>query len=336
MLRALLAAFLVFLSAPSAWAEFQRIVANELQAPAQQIVVTLKDGTKIVFLKGFPVDAEIDPGSKALFGAFQLQDAALLSNHQRLIEIADILFGGIVITAADTQGYKHAAVGFLRSQSMKDGTVVETYEDFHYKRGDDAVWLRQAGKEPWKVAQDPNEWKAPTPEIVDLGEYGKAEMVFFGEIVAPPGRRALGVELYTPTPAKSGRKVEEIRAYWQSLDQDKLKADGFDIVVIQNFEERARGKFHVRQMAFVVLAKFPNGQWPKLPDGPLTPEGKPAITAEAISKSTFEIATAALGVAAPASLAAPLPNTATSRGNGLASQALGPTLSAARYKRARR
>jgi hypothetical protein len=335
MLRALLAALLLAVSASSASAEFQRTGTNELQGQ-QQVIVTLKDGTKVVFLKGFAVDAEDDPGSKALFAAFQLQDATLLSNHARMLEIADVLFGGVAMVPADTQGYKRAVVGFLRSQSMKDGTVVESYEDFHYKRGDDAVWLRQAGKESWKVAQDPNEWKAPTPEIVDLGEYGKAEVVFFAEIMKPPGRKkALGVELYTPTPAKTGRKIEELRAYWQSLDHDKLKADGFDIVMIQNYEERARGKFQVRQMAVLILAAFPNGDWPKLPDGPLTPEGKPVITAEALSKSTFEIAAAALGAAAPTSLAAPSPKTSADRGAGLATQAIGPALSAARYEHER-
>jgi hypothetical protein len=333
MLRVLLAALLLAMLASSVSAEPPRTGASELQGQPQQAIVTLKDGTKIIFLKGFTVDAQGAPGSKALFGAFQLQDEALLSNHARLIEIADLLFGGIVIVGAEQQGYKHAALGFLRSQSAAAGATVELYEDFHYKRGDNAVWLRQAGSEPWKVAQDPNEWKAPTPEIVDLGEYGKAEQVFFGEIMGPPGRKkALGVELYTPTPARTGRKIEELRAYWNSLDHDKLKADGFDTVMIQNYEERGRGKFHLRQMAFLVMAMFPNGEWPKLPDGPLTPEGTPVITAEA-SKSTFEIIAAKLGTSAPATLAAPSPKPAAHHGAGLATQALGPALPSARYKR---
>jgi hypothetical protein len=335
MLRVLLAALLLAMLAPSASAAPPRTGVSELQAQPQQTVLILKDGTRVIFLKGFPIDAEGTAGSKALFGAFQLQDETLLSNHARLIEIADILFGGIVVIAAEAQGYKHAGLGFLRSQSMKDGTIVESYEDFHYKRGDNAVWLRQAGKEPWKVAQDPNDWKAPTPEIVDLGEYGKAEQVFFGEIMAPPGRKkALGVELYTPTPARTGRKIEELRAYWNSLDHDKLKADGFDTVMIQNYEERSRGKFHVRQMAFLIMVMFPNGEWPKLPEGPLTPEGTPVITAEA-TKSTFEIIAAKLGASAPTTLAASKPQPTSHHGTGLAAQAVGPALSAARYKHER-
>lgn len=334
MLRTLLTVFLLAVSASSASADFQRTGAIELQGQPQQTIITLKDGTRVAFLKGFAIDAEGEPGAKALFGAFQLQDPSLLSNHARLIEIADILFGGIVIVASETQGYKHAVVGFLRSQVATEGMIVESYEDFQYKRGADKVWLRQAGKEPWKVAQDPNEWKAPTPEIVDLGEYGKAEMTYFGEIAGPPGRKkALGVELYTPTPARTGRKIEELRAYWQTLDHDKLKADGFDTVLIQNYEERARGKFYLRQMAFLVMMMYPNGEWPKLPDGPLTPEGKPVITAEAISKSTFEIVAAQLGTAVPSLLAAPSPNATADRGTGLASQAVGPALPFARYKR---
>jgi len=333
MLRVLLTALLLTLSASAALAASG---PAELQGQPQQPVITLKDGTKVIFLKGFAVDAEGEPGAKALFGAFQLQDETLLSNHARMIEIADILFGGIVILGAEMQGYKHAALGFLRAQSMKDGTIVESYEDFHYKRGADAVWLRQAGKEPWKVAQDPNEWKAPVPEIVDLGEYGKAEMVYFGEIMAPLGRKkALGVELYTPTPARTGRKIEELRAYWNTLDHDKLKADGFDTVIIQNYEERSRGKFHLRQMAFLLMAAFPNGDWPKLPEGPLTPEGRPVITAEAISQSTFEIAAAKLGASVPSLLAAPLPKTSSNHSAGLGSQAVGPALPSARYKRTR-
>lgn len=333
MLRALLAVLLLVLTASSVSAGFRRTGASELQAQPQQVIVTLRDGTKITFLKGLTVDAENDPGSKVLFAAFQLPDEALLSNHARLIEIADLLFGGIVLVAADDKGFKQAAVGFLRSQSMKDATVAQSYEDFHYKRGENAVWLRQAGKERWKVAQDPNDWKAPTPEIVDLGEYGKAEVPFFGEIMTPPGRKkALGIEVYTPTPAKTGRKVEELRALWQSLDHDKLKADGFDTVLMQNYEERARGKFHVRQMAYLALVASPSGEWPKLPEGPLTPEGKPVITAEAVTKTTFEMAAAALGASAPVLLTAPAPTT-TSRSNGLAAQARGPGLSAVGYKR---
>jgi hypothetical protein len=331
MLRALLTTLLLVVTASSAFAEAGPAA---LQGQPQQAVLILKDGTRITFLKGFPIDAEGAPGSKALFGAFQLQDETLLSNQARLIEIADILFGGIVIIAAEAQGYKHASVGLLRSQSMKDGTIVESYEDFHYKRGDNAVWLRQAGKAPWKVAQDPNDWKAPTPEIVDLGEYGKVEQVFFGEIMAPPGRKkALGVELYTPTSARTGRKIEELRAYWNSLDHDKLKADGFDTVMIQNYEERARGKFHVRQMAFLIMAMFPNGEWPKLPDGPLTPEGTPVITADAAPKSTFEIIAAKLGASAPTTLAAPKPQPTAHHGTGLAPQAIGPAVPSARYRR---
>ena len=334
VLRAVLVFVLLMVSASLTQAEPDRAGGTALQGQAPQVIVTLKDGTRIAFLKGFAVDAEGEPQAKALYAAFELKDASLLGNHVRLIEIADLLFGGVVMVPADTQGYKEAVVGFLRSQSVKDGTVTESYEDFRYRRGADGVWLRQAGKASWKVAQDPADWKPPTAEIVDLGEYGKVEVPFFGEIMAPPGRKkALGVELYSPTPAKTERKIDELRAYWASLDQEKLTADGFDAVMIQHYEERARGKFHVRQMAFLVLMTLPNGQWPKLPDGPLLPGGKAVITADATARTTFDMAAGALGAAVPASLEVSPQEPVADRGAGLAAQAVGPALSGARYKR---
>lgn len=296
-------------------------------------VITLKDGTRIQFLKGIEADVG---GAKALLAAFKLENQALLADHARLIEIADTLFGGVVMVPAEVRAYKRAVVGFLISQSAAGDTVAEEYEDFHYKRGDDAVWLRQAGTEAWKKAQDPNDWKAPVPEIVDLGEYGKVEVPYFGEIMPPPGRKkALGVELYTPTRAKTGRKVEEIRAFWDYLDHDKLKADGFDAVLIQNYEERARGKFHVRQMAYAALLLMPDGNWPPLPQGPLGPDGKPLVTAENAADSAFAAAMAALGGSTPVAQPRAVEASTTS-GTGLAVQALGQPSWASAHKRGAR
>lgn len=268
--------------------------ALPVQQTQQQPIITLKDGTRLRFLRGMEANPDGKPEEREIVGVFQFDDATRFDDHAKMLAVADDLFGGIVLVAAEMRGYKRAAVGLLPALAAPGAG--EKTEQIHYARRNDTVWLRQAGPESWKTAQNPNEWTAPKPEIVDLGEYGKVEVPFAGEIAAPTGRRkALGVEMYTRTPARTGRKIEEIRAMWQWLDPAKVKAQGYDTVVIQNYDERARGKFHARQMAFVALVMLANGEWPKLPEGPLGPDGKPLVTAENVGRSTFDLAIAALG-----------------------------------------
>lgn len=333
MLRVLAALALVIAGAVALPALAQ---AQQAQQAQSQAVITLKDGTRLRFVRGMELNSD-KPEAHELMGVFQFEDASFLNDHAKLIAVSDQLFGGIVMVAAEARGFKRAAVGFLISSQSAGGTTAELVEDFHYARGDDPIWLRQAGPEPWKTAQDPNDWTPPVPEIVDLGDYGKVEVVFAGEIGAPPGRkRAFGVEMYTPTAVRTGRKIEEMRAMWEWLDPDKLKGEGYDIAVIQNFEERARAKFHVRQGAFLVIATFPNGEWPTLPQGPLGPDGKPAVTAENIARSAFDLAIAALGGTTNTALPAPAAGGGIRVGTEPSSGATGSPVPLSRFKRASR
>jgi hypothetical protein len=245
------------------------------------VVITLKDGVKIRFVSGRTVTPEGGGAeTRALVVTFDLLDKSLLADHAKLIEIADQLFGGIVLVPADTQGLTKAVVGFLISETKSGEQTIQEIEDFHYARGSDAVWLRQAGPEPWKTAQDPKDWTPPTIEIVDLGEYGKADIAFFGEALNVPGLiKALGIEMRTDTPVEVGRKWEEIRALWHQIDREKLKAEGYNFALIQNFAEAARGKFHVRKFAYYRIPRPANGDWAPLPEGPLGPLGQPAVVA---------------------------------------------------------
>jgi hypothetical protein len=251
------------------------------QAQNVDVFVVLKDGTRVRFLRAFEHRRDGGgPDDRALAAVFELEDKAILSNHAKLIEVADFLFGGVLLAPADTKGFTRAWVGFLISKTIVGDNVVEELEDFHYARGEDAVWLRQAGPEPWKTAQDPKAWTPPTIEIVDLGEYGAAEVSFMGQIAEVPGLvKAFGVEMRTDTPLESGRKWEEIRALWNQLDREKLRTDGFTVALLLNFTERARGKFHVRKFAFMQIQRGPDGEWPTLPDGPLGPGGQPVVVA---------------------------------------------------------
>lgn len=138
--------------------------------------------------------------------------------------------------------------------------------------------------------------------------------------------------MYSRTAARTGRKIEEIRAMWQWLDPAKVKAKGYDTVIIQNYDERARGKFHARQMAFVALVMLPNGEWPKLPDGPLGPDGKPLVTAENVGRSTFDLAIAALGGSATVAGSTAEPG-GISAGVGQGSRPLAPALPIEPFRR---
>jgi hypothetical protein len=302
-------------------------------------IITLKDGTKLRFVGARAMTPEGGgPESRQLLATFAFEDSAVLSNHARLIEVADILFGGVVITVADTQGYKKAIVGFLVSETKSGDQTVQLVEDFHYARGEDAVWLRQAGPEAWKTAQDPNAWTPPVVEVVDIGDYGKADVTFFGEIAAPPGIKALGIEMRTDTAVDMGRKFEEIRALWGSLDRDKIKADGFNFVMILSFTEKQRGKFHVRKFAFMRIPRMPDGTWAPLPDGPLGPTGQPAVVASLPPMPMPE--SDAMGVAMTAMLKATVPSSpsgpsveaAVASGEGLRLRAAGRGVRLKTYK----
>jgi hypothetical protein len=237
------------------------VAADEAQRPW----LTLSGGVKVRFVTAVERSPESGAsGSRELFVIFEFEDRTVLKDHAKLIDVADQLFGSVVVVPAETKGFKLAAVNFLTSDGS-DG--VQAVEDFHYARRDDAVWLRQAGTEDWKVAQDPA-FTPPASETVDLGDAGVAEVSFIAEIDAPKGStRAIGIEMRTDTPiASQAKKYQEVRALWNRLDIQKMKADGFDYADVRSYADRLRGRFQVRKYARLQI-KRPSGQdWPTLPE----------------------------------------------------------------------
>jgi len=257
-------------------ARWQAVAAEDGQRPWIQ----LQDGVQARFLTALDFTPAGGPAeTRELMVNFELKDPAALSDHAKLISAADQLFWRVVMTPADTQGFKRAAVNFLISQTGSGDTTVQALEDFHYARREDAVWLRQAGAEDWKTAQDAT-YTPPEPETLDLGSVGTVEVDFFGEMFAPAGStKALGVEMRTSTPTSNvTRKYAEIKALWNYLDTQKLKNEGFDYAEIQNFSDRKRGKFQVREYVYLKIARPAGGDWPQLPDAPAGADGKPVLT----------------------------------------------------------
>jgi hypothetical protein len=195
---------------------------------------------------------------------FELNDPSVISNHAKAIDIADQLFGRIVMAPAEEGGFKRAAVHLLASA----GGSTPRFEDFHYARRDDSVWLRQAGREPWKTAQNPADWAPPQSQAITL-PMGDVYVDFIGSIFPPPGRsKSLGIEMRSDVPVSNApAKYMEIKQLWeQGLDIAAISAAGFDHVRFENYGEPRRGKFQVRKMAFVNISRLADGNWPALPD----------------------------------------------------------------------
>jgi hypothetical protein len=227
--------------------------------------IPLQDGIKARLLTAAE---STDPSKPRELGAsFVLSDPKIVADHAKVIDVADQLFGRVVLAPADTKGFKRAAVNILISETKAGDTTDQEFEDFHYARGGNAVWLREAGKESWKTAQDPAAWTPPQSETVQLPQ-GTVYVDFAGEVFAPAGAtKALGIEMRSNTPATNiPGKYAEIKALWERLDHAKLKDNGFDFVGIENYGEARRGRFHVRQRLWVELRRQDDGSWPVLPE----------------------------------------------------------------------
>jgi hypothetical protein len=218
-------------------------------------------------------------GRRDLLAVFEFEDRSVLKDHAKLITISDLLFGNLVLAPAEKRSFEFATIGLVKSETAKGDATALSLEDFRYARRDDAVWLRQAGSEAWKVAQDPA-FTPPAFETVDLGSAGKVEVSFVGEIEPPKGlSRAFAIEMRSDTPIEEHeRKYQEVRAFWGQLKLEKLKADGFDFADIHHFTERARGVFHLRRAAHLKIKRPAGEDWPTLPAKmPVPGESSPVI-----------------------------------------------------------
>ncbi len=239
--------------------------------------IQLRDGVEARFLTA--LESSDSSKAKALIVNFVLKDPKIVADHGKVIGVADQLFGRVVLVAAEEKNYVRAVVSLLKSEKKVGPETVQAFEDFTYARAKDGVWLRQAGPEPWKIAQDPN-WTQPKPETVQIST-GTVYVDFVGEVFPPAGAtKALGVEMRSAKPVTNiPAKYNEIKEIWARLDQAKLAQAGFDFVHIENYSEPLRGKFHVRKRVYIDISRAPDGTWPVLPDTAPFKDGREPLVA---------------------------------------------------------
>jgi hypothetical protein len=196
-----------------------------------------------------------------------LSDDAIHADRKRLIEASDRLFESVLMGAAEKGYHARATVNVRRP-----GTA--SFEDFLYVRGANGVWLRQAGAEAWKVAQDPTAWKAAPSEKMQIATFGTFAVEQAVEVGAPAGfKRVAEINFVTRTPiADVQRKYEEVKALWARMDRAQMRSDGFDLVVFANYAEPRRGRFHARKAFIVRIPRQADGDWPTLPER--APDGR--------------------------------------------------------------
>lgn len=272
--------------------------------------IPLRDGVEVSFLGAGETNAG---AQRALFANFAAKDPKVVGQPAKIIAAADELFGRFVILTAEQNGYSRVVVNVKKADAKPGAAPV--YEDFVYVRGANTVWLRQAGKEKWKIAQNPK-FEAPPIQVLNIPNIGKIEIEAIAEIHPPNGaRRAIGIDIRTDTPSKNTvQKYKEIRATWSEADRATLLQRGYDLVAFQNFSAKRLGRFQVRDMAYVQIQREQGKAWPELPLLPPTKKSRAPLSAEAPAIDP-EILTAAIGKAfqiAPGGLADP---TATALAN---------------------
>lgn len=235
-------------------------------AAEEEKVIELQDDVLVRYIGTF--ETKPQSGDAEGIVAFAFKDPTMLQQHEKVISASDQIFSRFVIVPAEKNKLKRAGVFFLISETKEGDPTIQKYEDFHYARGSNGVWLREAGDEPWKVAQDPN-WTAPESEKLELAGFGTVDLDFVGPIFGPAGSKAFGIEMRTDTPVDNDkRKYAEIRAVWLRLDREKLKAEGFDYVAIENFTDKRIGRFQVRMRYYLNIRRPAGGDWPDVPETP--------------------------------------------------------------------
>lgn len=267
--------------------------------------IALRNGVEMSFAGAGELPAA---GQRTLFANFMAKDAAVLKQPTKILDAADELFGRFVILTADQSGFTRAIINVKKGEVKTGGKTVPVYEDFVYVRGANTVWLRQAGKEKWKVAQNPK-FEAQPIQVLDIPNVGRIEVEAIAEINPSNGaRRAIGIDIRTDTPNKNQlQKYKEIRATWLEADRATLQQRGYDQVAFQSFSAKRLGRFQVREMAYVQIQRDQGKGWPDMPVVPPTKKSRAPLTAEAPALDPA-ILTAAIDQAiqiAPGALADP-------------------------------
>ena len=223
----------------------------------------LGDGYRFELIAAGQTTAKI-ANPKSLYVNVALKDDKILADHAKLIEAADRLFESVLMGAAEKGYYTRATVNIRKPAAA----ATAAFEDFLYVRGENEVWLRQAGAVAWKVAQDDTKWTPPAAENVEIAGFGTFAVETAVEIAPPAGfHRAAEIDVVTKTPVIDiQKKYREIKALWAQIDRAKMKTDGFDMVLFGNYAEAQRGRFHARKGFFVRIPREEGGDWPELPD----------------------------------------------------------------------
>lgn len=264
-------------------------------AAEEERYLPLRDNVHVRFLNAVEATPN-DGGEVTLIATFALKDQAVLEQHEKLISSADQLFGRFVLVPAEVAKRKRAGIFFLISERKEGDKTTQVFEDFFYARQENGVWLREKGTEDWKIAQDPN-WVHPESEKVELPGVGTVEVDFAGSMFGPASAtKSFGVEMRSATPVKNvNGKYAEMRALWYALNRDKLKAEGYDYVEIQNFTEKKAGFFQVREYVFLKVTRAAGADWPDVPitpnrdpNAPLTASLEPGRAAVAVGKAAAQ------------------------------------------------
>lgn len=226
---------------------------------AEQSMLDLGDGYKFELLDAG--DSKARAGNpKVIFVKVAFSHHKPSTGTTQLIEAADRVFESVLMGAAE-KGYYKRAVVHVRTAAG------ESFDAFTYVRGENEVWLRQAGPKPWMTAQDPAAWMPPAAQKVEVQGFGMFAVEAALEITPPEGfRRAAEIDFVTSTSlADLQRKFQETKALWARIDRDQMRKDGFDLVLIGNFASPQRGRFHARRGFFVQIPRDADGPWPELP-----------------------------------------------------------------------
>jgi hypothetical protein len=287
--------------------ERQPLVKISAATPVQNAPswIALRNGVEVSFQGAGETTVA---AQRTLFANFMAKDPALVKQPAKVISAADELFGRFVILTAEQSGFTRVVINVKKGDATSAGKPVPVYEDFVYQRGANTVWLRQAGKEKWKVAQDPK-FEAPPVQVLNIPNVGRIEVEAIAEINPVNGaRRAIGIDLRTDTPNKNQvQKYKEVRATWLEADRATLLQRGFDQVVFQNFSAKRLGRFQVREMSYVSIQREQGKSWPDMPPAPPSKKSRAPLSAE-VPVIDPEILTASIGKAfqiAPGGLADP-------------------------------
>jgi hypothetical protein len=170
------------------------------------------------------------------------------------------MFESVLLNGAEKGYYTKAQVNV-----RKPGTT--QFEEFVYLRGANDVWLRQAGSEKWKTAEQPN-WTPAKAEKIDISGFETLWVEQSVDLPPPDGfKRAVEIDLVSKTTIVDIQtKYKEIRALWARMNREKLRTEGYDLVLIGNFSTPQLGRFHARRGFFVRIPRAANGQWAELPE----------------------------------------------------------------------